>query len=1088
MIFSFALLLFNVYLIVKCSNNIQKEEFNSNTILDPGITIKKTINYVDGLSLSFNNKTDYISDLIVNIVSIDCKITLYNSSSVEIITFNEEFFSITIKNDSIKNVTFTINALMDIIDGNLRYDYENRNCDLIINSMFKNSSNEPNELFLKESKQTVLLFNENIKEANIIYEIDNNNNDSSFLAFLFLFDKNTTFNITISDSENKLNITKELHKSSYIFFDSNSFKNRSNNNSTLIISINHTDNDNPVLMTFKIIEKNAISFLEKKYLNYGFITSKTTYQYYYMKIFQGEEGEIMLHNKRTNGKLLGLITNNTDINIKNFANKSTNNSLVYDKHTQKLNFRFADTDKCKKGCNLLITYVHENDKIENNDQDEIGYEFTLLVRVWDEMDLSPQIINIPFNEYIFGYFERDSINHHYYSIFIPNDTQKIIIQIVSNNIEGFIGEGKNKLITIIKEKNEDMPINLELSKENVKKLIEFSTENITMINSFISFAFRPKNFLAGIFSFYYFRIFYFKSISETLLLPLDSNVGNICQPQKRDDKFFCQFFLSNNYNELSKNFSLTSSDNINAPIIHYQEDGKIEGNVANYYNVSNKSLKYIFFEFEFKDDGIKNILSTFDKGESDINANIYSSQIYHLNSFNSTFNFTLESKYYSIVFIWINGFGNIEIKKNDTDQDLTINLNNNYESKPIFIPLQNISFFNFFNNENFVFYLKIKYENEFEFEEIYNGLTFHEIATNKKFPLYYYLKINFDEIDIIYRIIDSKNTANDIEAYIIGEDSINKKLNGEFIELTNAKKGVSDSCFKNGLVKINNIDKNDKNSQFILMKIGGMENKMDDNALFIKIISLYKRDTYYILPINEYIVGLLNNETNSIEYLIKDNDKVNSIRLIEFSSNYNDTTLTIRSKNNIEPEFAHGIKKYRINERGDIKVIVKNINKTNKDNKTKDVYFTLRYYYSNKTREYIYSLTESFKIYANSSNDQNTVTITLEFENIKMTQNGTLVKKDTISYSIYGALFDEKEHNDNDEEIKTLTMISLKPKYKAQTTVNNNDSSFYLTFDNMSTTIEDNYIFNMQIKVNVRISPFEEELLVLYRIFFRKYI
>ena len=56
----------------------------------------------------------------------------------------------------------------------------------------------------------------------------------------------------------------------------------------------------------------------------------------------------------------------------------------------------------------------------------VGYEYTLLVRVWDELDYSPQIINIPFNEYIFGSFNLELIDHHYYSIFIPEEADEII--------------------------------------------------------------------------------------------------------------------------------------------------------------------------------------------------------------------------------------------------------------------------------------------------------------------------------------------------------------------------------------------------------------------------------------------------------------------------------------------------------------------------------------------------------------------------------------------------------------------------------------------------------------------------------------
>ena len=52
------------------------------------------------------------------------------------------------------------------------------------------------------------------------------------------------------------------------------------------------DNKN-LTANFKIIEKDTVSILDKNELNYGFITSKTKYQYYYTEVFQDEEGEII---------------------------------------------------------------------------------------------------------------------------------------------------------------------------------------------------------------------------------------------------------------------------------------------------------------------------------------------------------------------------------------------------------------------------------------------------------------------------------------------------------------------------------------------------------------------------------------------------------------------------------------------------------------------------------------------------------------------------------------------------------------------------------------------------------------------------
>ena len=72
----------------------------------------------------------------------------------------------------------------------------------------------------------------------------------------------------------------------------------------------------------------------------------------------------------------------------------------------KLKYNFSHTNGCEEGCYLLLTYYHE--PFLSNDI--IGYEFTLLVKVWDDIDMSQQIVNIPFNAYIFGYFENSLPN------------------------------------------------------------------------------------------------------------------------------------------------------------------------------------------------------------------------------------------------------------------------------------------------------------------------------------------------------------------------------------------------------------------------------------------------------------------------------------------------------------------------------------------------------------------------------------------------------------------------------------------------------------------------------------------------------
>ncbi len=1056
------LLLFLINLTIKCNNNIQKDNFKENNILKPGTSEIRVLNYMKEHYFSFDKNSNYDSDLIVNIFSIDCKIKVDNRENIK---FNDDTFSFILEKKQLNdNANIKITPIKDIIDGESRYNYENRNCRIIINSIFSNSM----ELNVSKSEPTILFFNESLKKFIIKYEIKNTEEDS-FLTFSFIFNEKTNFTINILNNNNTLYVEKKtITNSTNIYFDSTQIKEFERKN--LAISIEYLD-VNPILLTFKVIDNNSISLLQKNYLNYGFITSKYLYQYYYMEIYEKEEGEIMLHNKRLNGKLLGFIEKkedpqNIDINIENFQNKNKSKSLVFDKHTQKLSFNYSDTNDCQKGCHLLIIYCHEIEIIET----EIGHEFTLLVRVWDETDFSPQIINIPFNEYILGYFERDSINHHYYSISIPEGTEKIIIQIDANNIEGFIGGGKYKLITV-KENNE--LIDLKLNKKTNKNLITFElNENSIINNTIVSLAFRPKYLFSIIPCFYYFRIFYLMNRNEKLILPLDSNLGNICKPEREHEgsKYYCYFFLPNKYNEFSKKFSISISDRIDLYTIYCYENGDNEKRIMNYYYFENNYLDYIFFKFEFDDDEVKNILSTFYNGESDINTYVYSSQIYQLNDINNkNLNLTLDKDYFSLVLMWISGIGYLSWNTIDDDQFNSIGLSNNYDCKPIFFPLKNLNSFKFDKNELFVFYMKIKYQGKNELEEIYYGETFHELAIKKNFPIFYYMKTNQDSSEISYRIGDIIDVNYKIEAYVLEENDINKKLNGDYIQLNNAIQGKSDPFYKNGVLQINNINKNSANDyKYILLKIGEVGNVMDDRVT-INFISLYKKNSSYILPINEYVSGSLNDNITSKEYILRVLN--NKTCLIEFSSNYDDIKLKLKYGKSQQKYTEYGIQKFRIDEtNNNITISIENQNKRPNAN------YILRYYYSFKEDENVYTFDILSYEITELNKTKDAVSLQFKFDNIKIKNHEKSVEKYDIKLRIHGALFLK---NENDDEKKdTLAIISSEPKYKNHTIVSSAHKEFIIIFDNMERIHDDKYIFELQIKVNVLISPLIEELLV----------
>ena len=189
----------------------------------------------------------------------------------------------------------------------------------------------------------------------------------------------------------------------------------------------------------------------------------------------------MLHNKRFYGELIAKIVSINETNYTCLFNsdeypksQDDNNSyfLNYNQHSLKLTYSYKDTFNCSNGCYILITYFSGD---SGKNYLNIGYEFTLLSRSWSHSNYISPILDIPFNEYIIGSFEKGSINnHHYYSIYIPKEAEKIIIQIEGNYIDCFYGEGR-KIINTMKTEENDRNLNI-ISNQNIIIL------NITKLN------------------------------------------------------------------------------------------------------------------------------------------------------------------------------------------------------------------------------------------------------------------------------------------------------------------------------------------------------------------------------------------------------------------------------------------------------------------------------------------------------------------------------------------------------------------------------------------------------------------------------
>ena len=638
-------------------------------------------------------------------------------------------------------------------------------------------------------------------------------------------------------------------------------------------------------------------------------------------------------------------------------------------------------------------------------------------------------------------------------------------------------------------------------------IIKFSKDKLQeFIGKEISFAFKSKIFDENFFSFYIFRILILKENDTNLIYPLDSNIENICLPEKdknKQDNYYCYALLSNNYNEFNNKFTISISNQNDNYNISVYEDYIKEKNISTKYYISEvtkvKNLKSILFKFEFEDNKPKNILSTF-SNEKDLNyPQIYSPKLYTIFNASKLFNYNLNNGNCFLIFKLIYGRGIINF-----DNYPSIDINENYLGKQITIPFSEVKNITFKSNkeEDFIFYIKLEYASQqFEMKEIIYDESMNEILLNTKFPIFYYINCDGqDNIDINFRIINIEdiNTSTDItiNGYMLNQTTFKRRLNGEFIELKESIKGQYDKVFKNGILQINETiinkyiknykgDNGNETMNYALIKIDGEH--FIRNSLSIEIIAMSKNNDNYLVPVNQYIMGY--NASNNINYLIKNYTTDNNTDIIiEFSPNYQDIKLnfdnSIKILNNKE-DIINGIQKYRINTKN--REIILNINKPEK---ILNYNYLFRYYFLKKNEGFQYKFDISSYSKKKMNDKYNKADICLEFDKFEIDFNKALVSnnipyingneiKNGIRLKIYGFLYKkENTNNEYNEMLNTSAFISSEFSYKNNTEINyTTNNKFKICFNNMDKA---NYFYDMQIKINIIFNDyfFKEDSLV----------
>ena len=1055
------------------------------------------IDYKDPTNFNFIFDLEGQDSVQVNIHGINCNFQLDYTGEL-INKINLDTYSIIIESN---NNEITINPLLDVIDGQFKENYQEKYCPISINSYFINDQS-PQIKIENEEDNIFYLDNSKYDLLNISYVIKEVSFDSfATLSFIFSQKSHLNINITYKNNKNQINNTIEnTMNTTNIFLNSEFFLFDKEANDTnviieggdLIIEITNEDKKN-IDLHFRIIEKDTVSLLEKDAFTFGFLTSKTTYQYYYTQIFKGEEGELMLHNKLLYGILYGKIVekkdmNKTDLkNISNYPKSNDVNNIIYNPHLLKLNFTYINTSHCYHGCYLLITYEQ---KQSEEDFPEIGYEFTILTRFWNYRDYISKIVDIPYNEYLLGAFEKGSISHHYYSLTIPDDAEKLIIQIRGNYLDGFYGEGRVKINTM-----KNLSNTYSLNIMNPQEVLTLNINELNFREKTISFAFRSKDYHEDIFSFYYFRVLYTKK-DEKLYFPIDSYIGNLCKPKidYTTNLYYCYLMLKNNFNGLSTKFAITSATQneyfkIYSTKYPIEEDSEKTIEFLFLNTELNKTIDLYLFKFEFPNNEIKNIKSSFSDKIEELYPQIYTIQMFYITNSTKINYFHLVNNY-TLKYQYVNGNGgevNLSLLNFETFKS-----SRNFKGKPLKFPLDSDK-----NNvtcssvkENYIYFLELEYNMRNKgVEEIKSGETISNFIKGGYFPLYYYLKIknkNYINVNINLRL----NSYNDsvlhnnfsIRGYVYNEETIKRKINGENINLINPIEGNYSDTFKVGLLKINQAIKD--NNNYILIEIISNPQIYIESFMLLELVSKEINDDIYFLPINQYILETFDGPKNETRnetryenyYYLSSKEKENDFALIELSSGYKDIMIEFKYQpEEYEFDYFKGFNKYRVKKVKDDNVYFKVVNRNNRTN----VNYMIRYYYTGGDKRDKYIIDVNPKINEISKNDKN-VSISLTFKPIKLNFNYD-VKKVKIYFYIYGYLF--QLNSSSDELINTTSFLNTQIS-KFETKIKHNHNYYHP--ENWTLVFKDipragNLIYDLQLKINsiIENNIFNEQFLIL---------
>ena len=191
------------------------------------------------------------------------------------------------------------------------------------------------------------------------------------------------------------------------------------------------------------------SFLKKRQLREDFAFVDLP-QYYMTDISKGERGNVVVNFNRGSANVYArIVIKNKADDSPDFNNqislpkKNSTDLLPYNPYTKEITYNETNTDKCDKGCTLIIG-VEPFDVYDSSMTSNAIVDYSIYVRPTNNYYAgSYPVVDVPINEYMYGVLDgvaKDG-HYHYYSLYIPSDGDSIVIEFYSVSCFVYVNKG-----------------------------------------------------------------------------------------------------------------------------------------------------------------------------------------------------------------------------------------------------------------------------------------------------------------------------------------------------------------------------------------------------------------------------------------------------------------------------------------------------------------------------------------------------------------------------------------------------------------------------------------------------------------------